>query len=71
MSCDPVAYTYEADAHCPACAEKRFGKSWSVEGRLFPSYEMAELFAEKEGLAVNGPFIGMGVLDSEGNEPAR
>jgi hypothetical protein len=22
---DPVAYTYEADMHCPECAEKRFG----------------------------------------------
>jgi len=22
---DPIAYTYEADAHCPACAIARFG----------------------------------------------
>jgi hypothetical protein len=22
---DPIAYTYEADIHCPECAEKRFG----------------------------------------------
>ena len=21
----PIAYTYEADTHCPQCAEKRFG----------------------------------------------
>ena len=27
---DPVAYTYEADHHCPACAEARFGPG--VEG---------------------------------------
>jgi RNA polymerase subunit RPABC4/transcription elongation factor Spt4 len=25
MKHDPIAYTYEADTHCPACAEKRFG----------------------------------------------
>ena len=24
---DPIAYTYEADTHCPACAEQRFGRS--------------------------------------------
>jgi len=24
---DPIAYTYEADTHCPACAESRFGRS--------------------------------------------
>ena len=23
----PIAYTYEADTHCPACTEKRFGRS--------------------------------------------
>jgi hypothetical protein len=23
---DPVAYTYEADYHCPACAIDRFGR---------------------------------------------
>lgn len=25
MGHDPEAYTYEADVHCPNCAEKRFG----------------------------------------------
>lgn len=25
MSCRPVAYTYDADYHCPACAISRFG----------------------------------------------
>lgn len=69
MSCDPVAYTYEADAHCPTCAEARFGLAWSVEGKLFKSEELAELFAEKEHRTVNGPFIGLGAQDSEGNEP--
>lgn len=24
---DPIAYTYEADYHCPACTEQRFGRS--------------------------------------------
>lgn len=24
---DPIAYTYEADHHCPPCAEKRFGRT--------------------------------------------
>jgi len=24
---DPIAYTYEADHHCPGCAEERFGRS--------------------------------------------
>lgn len=24
---DPIAYTYEADYHCPGCAEERFGRS--------------------------------------------
>lgn len=23
----PIAYTYEADYHCPGCAEERFGRS--------------------------------------------
>jgi len=23
---DPIAYTYDADHHCEACAEKRFGR---------------------------------------------
>ncbi len=23
---DPIAYTYEADIHCPDCAEARFGR---------------------------------------------
>lgn len=22
---DPIAYTYEADVHCPGCAVRRFG----------------------------------------------
>lgn len=25
-SYDPICYTYEADHHCPDCAEKRFGR---------------------------------------------
>lgn len=24
---DPIAYTFEADYHCPACTEERFGRS--------------------------------------------
>lgn len=34
MKYDPIAYTYEADFHCPACAEKRFGfdKSGFITG---------------------------------------
>lgn len=24
---DPIAYIYEADVHCPSCAEARFGRS--------------------------------------------
>lgn len=27
MSTAPIAYTYEADHHCPDCAEQRFGRS--------------------------------------------
>ena len=26
MWADPIAYTYEADYHCPDCAFKRFGR---------------------------------------------
>jgi hypothetical protein len=31
---DPIAYTYDADFHCPECAEKRFGfdKSGFITG---------------------------------------
>lgn len=25
MTGDPIAYTYEADRHCPRCAKERFG----------------------------------------------
>jgi hypothetical protein len=25
MSARPIGYTYEADYHCPQCAEDRFG----------------------------------------------
>ena len=27
----PIAYTYEADTHCPTCAEARYGRS--ADGR--------------------------------------
>lgn len=27
MRLHPTAYLYEADVHCPACAEARFGRS--------------------------------------------
>ena len=26
MTHEPIAYTYDADTHCPACAEERFGR---------------------------------------------
>ena len=26
MAHNPIAYTYEADHHCPDCAEERFGR---------------------------------------------
>ena len=26
MTHDPIAYTYEADTHCPECALNRFGR---------------------------------------------
>lgn len=25
---DPIAYTYEADTHCPPCTEARFGRGF-------------------------------------------
>jgi hypothetical protein len=35
MMHDPIAYTFEADAHCPACTIARFGaepgRSWARE----------------------------------------
>ena len=36
MSTRPIAYTYEADYHCEACAIKRFG--W-VDGEVTPGAE--------------------------------
>jgi hypothetical protein len=32
---EPIAYTYEADVHCPSCAETRFGRDddgWIASG---------------------------------------
>ena len=46
----PVGYTYEADHHCPACAEVRFGPD--VEG------------IDAEGNAV-GAFFSWHVADME------
>ena len=42
---DPIAYTYEADTHCPACAVARFGRETTCKvckeaGNLAP-YSMA------------------------------
>jgi hypothetical protein len=34
---DPIAYIYEADHHCPECAEKRFGRDadgWIAGGAI-------------------------------------
>ena len=30
MTVRPIAYTYEADYHCPKCAGNRFGTSWET-----------------------------------------
>jgi hypothetical protein len=51
MMYDPIAYTYDADYHCPECAEARFGRS--VDRFIF-------------GRSVDG-FIAEGSEDSEGN----
>jgi hypothetical protein len=46
---DPIAYTYEADTHCPACAIARFG---TEDGRPWPP-EDAE---DREGNPVGAVF---------------
>lgn len=33
---DPIAYTYEADVHCPACAVARFGRESRISGGFYP-----------------------------------
>lgn len=74
---EPIAYTYEADVHCPACAEKRFGLSWNVANvaniqgpqLVFKDRAQAEAYASEAGFPVHGPFIADNVEDNEGNEP--
>lgn len=41
---DPIAYTYEADYHCPDCAETRFGGT-----RRDGGYFIAEDCEDAEG----------------------
>mgnify|MGYP001572395689 CR=1 FL=1 len=50
---DPIAYTYEANTHCPACAEARFGRS-------VPTINMPSLIATDS--------YGDPSIDREGNE---
>ena len=44
MKYDPIAYAYEADYHCPGCAEERFGRS--------PRGFIAEDATDREGNSV-------------------
>ena len=32
----PIAYTYDADTHCPDCATARFGKEPRERGGFYP-----------------------------------
>ena len=74
---EPVAYTYEADIHCPACTKKRFGETWRVsvffEHPLprppkFTFYEAAEDYIRQHGGGgPYGPFIAEDAEDNEGN----
>jgi len=34
---EPIAYTYEADLHCPSCTEERFGRKKWINLQNFPS----------------------------------
>lgn len=60
---DPIAYTYEADHHCPACTFKRFGADkdgWiGMENDGFPSLDgernpVGVLFPWDEWIAFTG-----------------
>jgi hypothetical protein len=42
---EPVAYTYEADIHCPECTEKRFPK---LEGVDHEGNEVGAVFSWDE-----------------------
>lgn len=75
MSHDPVAYTFEADVHCPECTKARFGESYRVmnpnigepKHLKFSTYEKAEEFADKHSFPIYGPFIAEDAEDNEGN----
>ena len=45
MKYDPIAYQYEADLHCPSCAEERFGRG--------PYGHIAENSTDREGNPVS------------------
>jgi len=51
---DPLAYTYEADVHCPDCAEERFGRGGTVDGG--PGF-IAEGSHDSEGNEVGAIFV--------------
>ncbi len=52
---DPIAYTYDADYHCPSCAEKAFGRDGldnaEEVGVLAPWDEWQQFTGEDEVLA--------------------
>lgn len=74
MPHEPIAYTYEASEHCPACAKERFGETFRVRNlenshetmKRFRTYEEAEAYSQGR-VSVYGPFIAEDDKDNEGN----
>jgi hypothetical protein len=51
---DPIAYTYEADYHCPACTEERFGRT--DDGYIAGENADGTVSEDTEGNAVGAVF---------------
>lgn len=78
---DPIAYTYEADHHCPSCAFKRFGRDErgdiagesSIDGEgnpigvVAPWDEWQQFDGEKETLACGTCGVVIETYEPEGN----
>lgn len=54
MSAEPIAYTYEADTHCPACALARFGRT--ADGFIASEDADGEPCRDAEGNGVGAVF---------------
>lgn len=57
MTTRPIAYTYEADMHCPDCTLKRFGSSHYMGDEYIALTENGAAMRDNEGNDVHAVFV--------------